>query len=111
MADRRIDVVELETTTPNKVVRVWVSYQAGGMSYFDYKEKPRGYGATFAVIEKGPNGMESSLLGQSVGLFLEKATRFSQKKLTEWAEKVQEHPKYQETLNTCCSRCNVTIKE
>jgi len=65
-------------------IKVAVYYSAGGLSFYDYKNYPRGFylSVTPVTVEESAGlTSESYALGTAAGFFLEAATRFNGKRL------------------------------
>lgn len=80
----RAFVAELGTPTPNKVLRLWLTYQKE-----DYVNLPRGYYlSVHAVTVNQPDGRESIVLGLGARVLIEKTARKSVKRLTQLADEL-----------------------
>jgi hypothetical protein len=73
-------------------IRVSISFQKGGINYFNYKEEPKGYWISVSPVrleKKDYGSFWTTLLSKGFRHFLEAAPRFNQKKLDSLFTQVQ----------------------
>lgn len=102
MSSRSITVQTLDTNQETMKVEVSVSFQQGGLNYFNYKTEPKGYYFSVTPVEHKGNGIRSFVLGSGVKVLMESAKRFSQKRLCELSQTVTQHERYQAVLDRIC---------
>ena len=73
----------------NNYLEVEVSYDKGGINYFNYQRHARGYYLTVRPVTI-ENGCRSMMLGKGRSCFLEEVKAFNAKRLDYWAAN---HPK------------------
>ena len=104
-----VKILKVPTSNPTLFIEVEVDYSKGGMSMWDYTNRPRGYRLVFTPITDKGDGMIGFMLGKGVSLFIEEAARFSEKKLWSLVEKAEQNPRFRELLAKVAGESNVTI--
>lgn len=99
MSRETIVIAKLATTTPNKFLRISVSYTKGGMSYMSGTYKNRGYSLHVTPIEDKGDGGWSTILMSGCGHFFEPAARFNRARLEALAAQGDKLPKYKECVD------------
>lgn len=106
MSNQKRLLQTLETTKPNTFVEVSVYYDLGGWDWWNGCNQPRGYWLDSLVVEKDGH-FRSFMLGiGGCKMFLEEATRFSQKKLNSLAPSQEDIDK---VVNYAISKNNVEL--
>lgn len=80
----RSRIIALIDTNTEEKLEVTVSYQAGGMSMWDYKNHARGYYLSVGPIKietSSPYTTKSFTLGSGLKTLIQEANRFGQKAL------------------------------
>ena len=78
-------------------IKLTVNFNTGGLSYYDYKEYPRGFYLSVSPVKRevGVHATtEISTLGTGLGVFLEGAPRFNAKRLTALADLIASRKDY-----------------
>jgi len=110
MSIRKATIARIPTTTPNKFIDVFVSYNKGGISYATYRNIPRGYSLHVQPIEVKENFV--SFMGFSgYRQDVEDAKRFSQKTLEAVAERMDGSELMQQMIDLVCEKQNLTLEE
>jgi hypothetical protein len=86
---QRLKLADRSTDLPNFRVDGSIAFDKGGINYWDYKQKPKGYYLHLQVVEI-KDGCKCYSIGDGSGLcaFLESAERFNFKRLRELCDAV-----------------------
>ena len=104
-AARTTTLAVLDTTGPEKL-EVTVSYSKGGMSYWDYKDYPRGYWLHVSPV-KIEGRFKTYMMGSGLKRFVVAAKRFGAKALDRAA--VEALPLVDETVAAVCAKEGLTL--
>jgi hypothetical protein len=114
--NRRTELFALPTTTPNRFIAVEVRYSQGGLSYSDYKVKPRGYAVAAQAVTREPRREGEHFVcsgytpSNGVCLHLEDATRYGDAKLIKIAREVVNNPELLGLIAQAAGNENLTLE-
>jgi hypothetical protein len=77
-----------------RVLNVEMNYQLGGMSYWDYKNHPRGFWLSVTPRDESDNGSYGWIIAEGGKTLIEASARYNEKKLLALAATVKSHPLY-----------------
>lgn len=107
---RVIETIEVTGNSEINTIEVQLTYNAGGLNYFTYKNEPRGYYLSVSPYKQSQEGhFQTKVYSGFSGIksFVEEASRFGKKKLDNM---MIDQAKKQELINHVLEKNNIAVE-